>query len=149
MVNKRRKGGCRMARGVERQRGMQGAFTGLGLMEGRTLSPLFVYKGACHRRGEILHTNNFIYRSCYYNYTSEQGDIISQPMPAANYGVTGVLLQVFTTCSFTRCTINYSWNSHLCLISQTALTIYKPKLKSGFCQTSFKLSYKSTFSIYE
>lgn len=92
MVNKRRKGRRRTTKGVERQREVQPGVTGLGLMDGRAIpSPLFVKKSACHQRGEILHTNNFVNRSCY-NYTSEQSDIISQPMPAANYGVTGALL---------------------------------------------------------
>lgn len=90
-----------MTKGVERQMEMQPGITGLGLMDGRaTPCLLFVRKSACHWRGEIFHTNNFISRSCY-NYTSEQGDIIRQQMLAANYGVTGVLLQVFTACSFT------------------------------------------------
>lgn len=120
-----------MTKGVERQREVLPGVTGLGLMDGRaTPSLLFVKKSACHQRREILHTGNSINRSCY-NCTSEQGDIISQPMPAGNYGVTGVLLQVFTACSL--------MGTALWIIHETATSVWLVKQPSQYTNPSLKV----------
>lgn len=136
--------GCWEAKG-----GAAGGY-GLGGTDGTaTLSPLCVRKLVCHQRGNPYKQTTSPAGHVVITHRSN-GDISNQPTPAANYGVNGVPLQVFTACFFTgTASMNYSLYSYLCLISQNALTKYKPELKSGFCQTSFKLSYKSTFSIYE
>ena len=97
------KKGCRMTKGSERRREVQPEVTGWG-WEGWMgwPPPLLCVCKSMRATGEGKRYTQATSPAGYVIVTHRSnGDIINQLMPAANYGVNRVPLQVFTACFFT------------------------------------------------